>query len=64
MNTLKLIGRNKYLFDDDIDINEIKLSGIISSSRFLIIGGAGSIGQSVVKQIFKKEIRQKSMLLI
>jgi len=54
MNTLKLIGRNKYLFDDDIDINEIKLSGIISSSRFLIIGGAGSIGQSVVKQIFKR----------
>ena len=54
MNILKLIGRNKELFEEDILIHEKELSGIISSSRFLVIGGAGSIGQAVTKEIFKR----------
>ena len=51
---LKLIGREKELFSADIESNEQALFGIISSSSFLVIGGAGSIGQAVTKEIFKR----------
>lgn len=54
MNLLKLIGRNQLIFTRDIESNEKKLADIVSSSRFLIIGGAGSIGQAVTKEIFKR----------
>ena len=54
MNILKLIGRNKELFEEDIAIHEQELTKIVSSSRFLVIGGAGSIGQAVTKEIFKR----------
>lgn len=54
MNILKLIGREKELFDQDFEKNEDFLSGTVESSRFLVIGGAGSIGQAVVKEIFKR----------
>jgi FlaA1/EpsC-like NDP-sugar epimerase len=55
MNSLlKLIGRSKELFADDIFNNSRALHKIVSSSKFLVIGGAGSIGQAVVKEIFKK----------
>ena len=30
------------------------LLNIVSSSRFLVLGGAGSIGQSVTKKVFKR----------
>ena len=53
-NILKLIGREKELFVKDIDNNDEELKGIISSSKFLVIGGAGSIGQAVTKEIFKR----------
>lgn len=54
MNTLSLIGRNKELFTDDIAKHEKELSEIVQGSRFLVIGGAGSIGQAVTKEIFKR----------
>ena len=54
MDILKLIGREKELFTEDIQRNEKALSEIVSSSRFLVIGGAGSIGQAVTKEIFKR----------
>lgn len=54
MNTLHLIGRNKELFIEDIKIHSIQLADIVSSSSFLVLGGAGSIGQAVVKEIFKR----------
>ncbi|MBP6754896.1 MAG: UDP-N-acetylglucosamine 4,6-dehydratase [Bacteroidia bacterium] len=54
MDILKLIGREKQLFIDDITINQIKLLEIVSNSSFLVIGGAGSIGQAVSKEIFKR----------
>ena len=53
-NILSLIGREKELFHDDISAHEKELSHIVSSSSFLVIGGAGSIGQAVVKEIFKR----------
>jgi FlaA1/EpsC-like NDP-sugar epimerase len=51
---LKLIGRNRLLFSSDIAKNEHDLNHAVSNSRFIVIGGAGSIGQSVVKEIFKR----------
>jgi len=51
---LNLIGRKKELFCDDINNNEKILSEIVSASSFLVIGGAGSIGQAVTKEIFKR----------
>jgi FlaA1/EpsC-like NDP-sugar epimerase len=51
---LSLIGRNKELFTEDISNNNTELKNIVSSSTFLVIGGAGSIGQAVTKEIFKR----------
>ncbi len=51
---LFLIGREKELFYEDILNHEKELSLIVSSSSFLVLGGAGSIGQAVVKEIFKR----------
>jgi len=51
---LNLIGRKSELFDADIKINEKKIREIIESSKFIVIGGAGSIGSAVVKEVFKR----------
>lgn len=53
-NILGLIGRDKELFSADIQSNEKKLAEIVGSSRFLVLGGAGSIGQAVTKEVFKR----------
>ena len=54
VNILKLIGRDSELFREDIEEYEEKLSTIVSNSSFLVIGAAGSIGQAVTKEIFKR----------
>lgn len=53
-NMLSLIGRKEALFTSDINKHEQELSEIVSSSRFLVLGGAGSIGQAVTREIFKR----------
>lgn len=55
MSVLDLIGRTKALLQNDIDSNSKKLVKIVSASSFLVIGGAGSIGQAVTKEIFKRQ---------
>jgi len=54
MNILNLIGRDTELFTPDIEMHEAELSELVASSRFLVIGGAGSIGQAVCQEIFKR----------
>jgi len=54
MDILKLIGRTAPLFDDDISSRRKELEALVSNSRFLVIGGAGSIGQAVTREIFKR----------
>ncbi len=51
---LSLIGRDSELFKSDILVNESDLINVVSCSRFLVLGGAGSIGQAVTKEIFKR----------
>jgi len=53
MNPLSLLGRSSNLFDLDIK-NAKDLDSIIKKSSFLVLGGAGSIGQSVTKEIFSR----------
>ncbi|MBY6236477.1 UDP-N-acetylglucosamine 4,6-dehydratase [Vibrio harveyi] len=53
-NILPLIGRTDALFTQDIAQHEVELSRIVSESSFLVLGGAGSIGQAVTKEIFKR----------
>lgn len=54
MNILKLIGREKQLFEDDLQKYGSDLNQIVEQSSFLILGGAGSIGQAVTKEIFRR----------
>ncbi len=54
MNILKLIGRTEYLFSTDIEKHGAQLNDLVSKSSFLVVGGAGSIGQAVTKEIFKR----------
>jgi FlaA1/EpsC-like NDP-sugar epimerase len=53
-NILKLIGRKSNLFGSDIKQLSTRLDKAVENGRFLVIGGAGSIGQSVTKEIFKR----------
>lgn len=54
MDILKLIGRKEELFSSDLEEHGSDLAELVSNGRFLVIGGAGSIGQAVVKEIFKR----------
>lgn len=54
MDILDLIGRTAPLFDTDIQRHEAELSALVQTSRFLVIGGAGSIGQAVTREVFKR----------
>ena len=61
MNTetvLRLIGRDSTLFESDIDANKQQLDEAVRNSSFLVLGGAGSIGQAVTKEIFKRNPRK------
>lgn len=53
-NILNLIGRTTALFIADLKQFEQALADKVAASRFLVLGGAGSIGQAVVKEIFKR----------
>ena len=54
MNYLSLIGRTEPLFESDLKKHRDLLYSLVSTGRFLVIGGAGSIGQAVTKEIFKR----------
>jgi FlaA1/EpsC-like NDP-sugar epimerase len=55
MNVLEVIGRTNELFGSDIQTFSGELNDTVSKSKFLIIGGAGSIGQAVTREIFKRD---------
>ena len=51
---LELIGRKNRLLSVDVNNNEKDLYATVQRSSFLVIGAAGSIGQAVTKEIFKR----------
>jgi len=55
MKILPLIGRSVELFGDDIKNEAASITNVIAGSSFLVIGGAGSIGQAVTREIFKRD---------
>ncbi len=55
MSDLNLIGRDSALFSADLLHYQEYLSELVRGSRFLVIGAAGSIGQAVTKEIFKRD---------
>jgi len=58
MDILHLIGREKSLFKSDVSSFSHELEEKVKNSSFLVIGGAGSIGQAVTKEIFKRNPRK------
>ncbi len=52
---LDIIGRTSELFSADLASREAELSTLVKASRFLVIGGAGSIGQAVTREIFRRD---------
>lgn len=53
-NILNLINRSENLFEYDFNALQNEINFEISSSKFLVLGGAGTIGQAVAKEIFKR----------
>lgn len=51
---LHIIGRTNRLFTSDLLTHSVEMRDLVEDSRFLVIGGAGTIGQAVVKEIFKR----------
>lgn len=55
---LSLVGRDSNLLAADLERHAETLGEIVNASRFLVIGGAGSIGQAVVRELFVREPRK------
>jgi FlaA1/EpsC-like NDP-sugar epimerase len=53
-NVLGLLGRTKELFNADLNVHEGMMRSRIADAKFLVIGGAGSIGGAVVREIFER----------
>ncbi len=51
-NILNLVGRSEPLFEKDIEGLREELKSIISSSKFLVVGGAGTIGSAICRGLF------------
>ncbi|HEX5170058.1 MAG TPA: UDP-N-acetylglucosamine 4,6-dehydratase [Cyclobacteriaceae bacterium] len=62
IDELNLIGRSQKLFSYDLEKNKLELENRIRGSNFLVIGGAGTIGQAVSKEIFKR--RPKALHIV
>jgi FlaA1/EpsC-like NDP-sugar epimerase len=58
----RLTGRAVSLFADDIEVHRAELSDLVQSSRFLVVGAAGSIGSAFVKQLL--QFAPKALVLV
>tara|TARA_R110001599_G_scaffold326067_1_gene538491 strand:- start:16791 stop:17978 length:1188 start_codon:yes stop_codon:yes gene_type:complete len=54
MSVLHLIGRDQVLFCNDLSNLNGEIEERVVGASFLVLGGAGSIGQAVTKEIFKR----------
>ncbi|MDC0613349.1 UDP-N-acetylglucosamine 4,6-dehydratase [Akkermansiaceae bacterium] len=55
MNIMEVIGRSRPLFNTDVLSREEELRQKVIDARILVIGGAGTIGQAVVREFFKRD---------
>lgn len=56
-NILSMVGRTKPLFEKDILDHEKEISEIVKDSKFLVIGGAGTIGSAICRELFARNPR-------
>lgn len=56
-NILPLVGRTKPLFEQDILSREAEIRDIIHNGKFLVIGGAGTIGSAICRELFARDPR-------
>ncbi|MEQ8704215.1 MAG: UDP-N-acetylglucosamine 4,6-dehydratase [Phaeodactylibacter sp.] len=54
MSILGLLNRKSGLLSVDVRKVKSTLDDLVTNSTFLVLGGAGSIGQAVTKEIFKR----------
>ena len=54
---LSVIGRSRPLFQEDMMRKEEELCETVRSSRFLVIGGAGTIGSAICRELFQRNPR-------
>jgi FlaA1/EpsC-like NDP-sugar epimerase len=54
---LNVIGRTLPIFADDLKKHGNEMDAAVANGRFLVVGGAGSIGGAVVKEIFARNPR-------
>ena len=52
---LNIIGRTEELFTVELDHYDQTLNDLVQKSSFLVIGAAGTIGQAVTKEVFKRQ---------
>ncbi|REJ80243.1 MAG: NAD-dependent epimerase/dehydratase family protein [Acidobacteria bacterium] len=52
---LALVGRDRLLFENDLQRHAAELDAGVRDRRFLVVGGAGSIGRAVVRELFKRQ---------
>lgn len=57
LDTLPLIGRSEPLFTEDLAAHGDQLDELIAGSRFLVVGGAGTIGAAVTRELFGRRPR-------
>ena len=57
MDTLKILNRQSPLFSNDLSIYNDQIEEIVRKKTFLVIGGGGSIGQAVVKELYKRSAK-------
>lgn len=57
MDVLHIVGRAAPLFRRDLERHGTCIDETVAGSRFLVIGGAGSIGASVVHELFVRQPR-------
>jgi FlaA1/EpsC-like NDP-sugar epimerase len=55
---LSLLGRDEPLFTQDMQRLGDDLAEVVRGGRFLVIGGAGSIGSAVVRELFARSPRK------
>ena len=55
---LRLLGRNNTFYELDISQNISFVRDKIKESRFLVVGGAGSIGRAVCEQLFRSNAKE------
>ncbi len=55
---LQLIGRHESLFLEDLAANGPPMNDLVRESSFLVVGGAGSIGSAVVRELFQRNPRK------